>query len=108
MNSELLLSDKRFRWISTMYYQAADGLYYKVNPFKYLVDFLEARVGDLSWGADENSRRSSKISFCINFMQLLDVRGYHVSSDLIKEGLSDDTLSNYKMVERLIANAKID
>ena len=108
MNSELLLSDKRFRWISTMYYQVAGSLEYNMNSFKYLADFLEAKVGDLSWGPDEKSRSSSKSSFSDSLIQLLDIRGYHVSEDVIKEGLSDDTLSNYQMVERLAIAAKID
>jgi hypothetical protein len=91
-----------------MYYQVADSLEYNINSFKYLADFLEAKVGDLSWGPDEKSRSSSKSSFCTSFVRLLDMRGFHISSEIIKEELSDDTVSNYKMIERLISKAKID
>jgi hypothetical protein len=102
MNDELLLSDKGFRWISTIYYQVADSLG-KVNSFKHLTDFLEAKVGDLGWGTDESSRNFSKSTFCKSFAQILDIRGYHISTDTIKEWFLDDSLSNYKMVERLNA-----
>ena len=108
MNDEVLLSDKRFRWISTIYYQVADSLGNKVNSFNHLTDFLEAKVGDLSWGTDEISRNFSKSSFCKSFAQILDIRGYHISIDIIKEWFLDDSVSNYKMVERLAAEANVN
>ncbi|HSZ25073.1 MAG TPA: hypothetical protein VK766_05115 [Cytophagaceae bacterium] len=108
MNGELLLSDKKFRWISTIYYQVANSSDVKINPFVHLVDFLEAKVGDLNWGADEKTRKLYKSSICNNFVKMLGNHGYYVSGETIIGWLSDDSLSNEAVAQRLVASARND
>ncbi|HVD98760.1 MAG TPA: hypothetical protein VNB90_11200 [Cytophagaceae bacterium] len=98
---ELLLSDKRFRWISTMYFYAAANAENTINPFKNLVDFLEVKVGDLWWGTDKDTRNSSKSRFCSELLEMMHMHGFHMAEDELRKFFSDDSMSNEAMAQRL-------
>ncbi len=106
MNTELLLSDKRFRWISTMYYYVAADAEHTTNAFKNLVDFLEMKVGDLGWGTDNAARDSSKSKFCTELMETMTMRGYHVPEQEVRKCLSNDQMSNKSMAAWLAGFVK--
>jgi hypothetical protein len=106
MNTELLLSDKRFRWISTMYFYVTANAENAINPFKNLVDFLEVKVGDLFWGKDEDSQISTKYRICGDFQKIMKLHGYYISEEELLKCLSDDKLSNESFAQRLSMMAK--
>ncbi len=106
MSTELLLSDKRFRWISTMYLHVATNAEHAMNPFKNLVDFLEMKVGDLWWGADQQARESLKSRFCTDLAGMMRSYGYHVPEEEVHNCLSNDELSNVSIAQRLAGFVK--
>jgi hypothetical protein len=105
MNTELLLSDKRFRWISTMYYYVAGHAEHTITPFKTLADFLEMKVGDL-WSGTEDARSSAKTRFCAELMEALHMRGFHIPEEEVHSCLSDAEMNNARMVHRLAGYGK--
>lgn len=105
MNTELLLSDKRFRWISTMYYCVAGHAEQTITPFKTLADFLEMKVGDL-WSGSEDARNSAKSRFCTELMEVLHMRGFHIPEEEVNSCLSDGEMNNARMVHRLAGYGK--
>lgn len=103
MNTELLLSDKSFRWISTMYFYVSASADHAINPFKNLVDFLDVKVGDLGWGTD---RDKSKSRFSADLTKVMQMRGYHIPEQEVRNCLSDDQMSNRSMAQMLAGFVK--
>ncbi len=104
MNTELLLSDKRFRWISTMYYYVATNAEHTVTPFKNLVDFLEVKVADI-WPGSEEARNAAQGRLSVELTECLQMRGFHIEESEIQNCLSDKEISNARLVHRLVGLA---
>ena|SRR5258707_8229833 len=63
-----------------------------VNPYDNLPEFLEAKVGDLRWGVDQEVRKRSKMRLADKLNRALsDI--YHIDlsyGDILKEVMKDD------------------
>jgi hypothetical protein len=102
MKTELLLiSDKRFRWIANIYFHLSASPTYQLNDFKNIMDFLHAHVGDLNWGKDDHSARTSKEKFGKAFLTVLSLYDFSISKEEISKAFFDDALKNYELIERL-------
>jgi hypothetical protein len=108
MSIESVLSDKKFRWISQMYFHVADNSILKVNPFQDLSDFLQARVGDLAWGKDHEARQHSKERFINHFERMIHLYNYQIPGHEVRNCILNDDLSNYEMVQKLINAGKFN
>ncbi len=104
--TELLLSDKRFRWISTMYFYVTANAGHTVNSFKNLVDFLEVKVGDLGWATDKDARNSSKSRFCTDLLNMMKMHGYHIPEEEVRNCIADDEMTNETIAHRLAGFVK--
>jgi hypothetical protein len=104
MKSEMLLSESNFRWVSKIYFHVTRSTDYNVNPFKNILDFLNARVGELQWGKDDKIRTMLKDKFSQNLALVLELYNYHISKVDILNYLNDEQLSNADMIQRLIAS----
>jgi len=108
MGIESVLSDKKFRWISQMYFHVADNSILKINPFQDLSDFLQARVGDLAWGKDFEARQHSKERFINHFERMIHLYDYQIPDQEVRNCVLNDDLSNYEMVQKLISAGKFN
>ena len=103
MKREMFLTDRQFRRIARIYFSVAGNTKYNANPFKDLSEFLQAKVGDLKWGNDENARNNSKTGFAQSFARMLDLYNLHVTAKELMDYFSDDKLSNEEIIEKLVS-----
>ena len=104
MKSEVLLSESNFRWVSKIYFHVTRSSNYNVNPFKNVLEFLNAKVGELEWGKDDKMRKILKDKFSQNLALVLELYNYHFSKIDILNYLNDEQLSNADVIQRLIAS----
>jgi hypothetical protein len=104
MKSEMLLSESNFRWVSKIYFHVTRSANYNVNPFKNILEFLNARVGELQWGKDDAMRKILKDQFSQNLALVLELYNYHFSKVDILKYLDDDQLSNADLIQKLVAS----
>src|SRR4051812_10903031 len=103
MSTEALLSDRRFRWVSKIYFHLSASPNYNLNSFENIVSFLDAKVGDLFWGKNDAERKASKEKFSKAFIVILSMYDFHLPPEQLHNVLSDDTLKNYSLVQKLSA-----
>lgn len=108
MKTESFFSERKQRWISRLYFHIAATPNCNLHPFKNMLEFLQARVGDLVWGKDETSRDLSKTKFSQALARVLDLYNVHISPSDVLRGLSNDALTNYDLVKRLALTGRLE
>ncbi len=101
METESFFSDKRFRWISKVYFHVTANPAYNLHPFSNVMEFLNAKVGDLVWGKGESDSHISKAKFSESLARTLNMYNIHVSGSDILNSLSNDKLTNRDLVKML-------
>lgn len=93
--------EKKFKWISSMYFGVADSPSHDVNPFEEMKPFLEATVKQMDWGKDSNSRNSAKERFCDYFLRILNMYDFSIARDEIMKCLRNESMKNKDIVKHL-------
>jgi hypothetical protein len=101
METESFFSDKRFRWISKIYYHVTANPAYDLHPFADMVEFLNAKVGDLVWGKGGSDPHISKEKFSESLSRTLGMYNINISVSDILKSLSNDKLTNRDLVKML-------
>lgn len=106
METESFFAERKRRWISRIYYHLAASPNCNLHPFQSISDFLQAKVGDLVWGKDSNSRMSFKTKFSQNLTRLLDLYGVNINMQDVANSLTNDNMTNYDLVNKLAGQGR--
>lgn len=94
-----ITEEKKYRFISRVYFGVSDNPHDDVNPYSDLNAFLQASVGDLRWGQTLEVRQRSKIRFASNFSKVLYSFYILLSVEDAWDVIQDDQLSNEDAVK---------
>lgn len=101
MKNGLLLSDPKVRWISRIYFHVTATPSYNLHPFANMMEFMNAKVGDMLWGKGENNRSRSKAKFSENLARTLYLYDIQISVNEILKHLSNDKMTNQELIKKL-------
>jgi hypothetical protein len=89
-------------WLSRMFFGASQYSYFNTNPIDDFSQFLNVKIGDLSWGPN---KKEAKADFAKNFKVLLDLYDIKLAEKYILEELEKETQTNKEAVEKWSAHA---
>ena len=98
--------EKKFRFLSRVYFGVSDNPKDDVNPFNNVDDFMKATVGDLRWGQSLDVRQRSKIRFVSNFSKVLDSFYITLKVEDAWASMQDDQKTNHELVTEWVNIAK--
>jgi hypothetical protein len=83
-------------WLSRMFYGVSHAADLHINPYDDLSEFLDSRIGALSWG---NDKQKVKEQFSRKYHLLLDLYGIKLSLKYIMTELNEEGQLNKLAVE---------
>ena len=89
-----------------MYFSVSDSPNHDVNPFEEISAFLNATVGDLTWGSDAATRKASKARFCDKFLAITDLYDFEIPRHEVLNGLEKESTTNKDLVTHLASVGK--
>ena len=96
-------SDNRFRWISKIFFSVSDSPDADVNPFEDVPTFVEAKVGDLTWGKDAQARQQAKDKFVKSVGIIFNLYDFVIPAEEISKGLQNEGQKMRELITHLCA-----
>lgn len=106
MEMETLFRNKQYRWVSNIFFGAAETPEADLRTSQDISAFLNARVGDLNWGMEAQKRQQTKDVFVRKVGNMFGLYDLNIPVDEVRRGLQNEGQKMRDLVTHLCAVSK--